>query len=79
MAADIAITKAKSNILSKRMATKPNPLAANAPVNTPVGGIAPPAAPAAPAAKLPKMSSLATSAAKKWGMSDEEVAKVLGE
>lgn len=76
-AADIAIAKAKSNILTKRATIKPNPLAGNTPVTTPVGGITPPAAPAAPAVKVPKMSSLATAAAKRWGMTDEEVAKAL--
>lgn len=77
VAADVAIAKAKSNILTRRIGKKVNPLEANRPTGVPKGGITPPAAPAAPAAKLPKMSTLATSAAKRWGMSDDEVAKIL--
>lgn len=77
IAAQIAVTQAKSNILTNRMMKKANPLAGNTPATVPTGGITPPATPSAPAVKLPKMSDLASSAAKRWGMSDEDVAKAL--
>jgi len=79
MAAQIAVAQAKSNVLTKRIMTKANPLARNTPANVPTGGVTPPAAPAAPAVKVPKLSNLAAAAAKKWGMSNEEVAKALAE
>jgi hypothetical protein len=76
-AARIALSEAKSNVLTRRILKKTNPLDKNKPVEVPVSGITPPATPPTPPVKLPKMSALATSAAQRWGMTDEEVAKVL--
>lgn len=77
-AAAVAVSMAKANVLTRRMTQPKNPLAGNKPTGTPKGGIAPPAAAPAPKVKLGKVSGLARSAAKRWGYSDEEMAKVLG-
>ena len=76
-AAAFAIAQAKSNVLTKRMMTKANPLENNKPVNTPIGGVKPPAAPASPVVKPPEMSDIAKQAASRWGFSDEELAEIL--
>ena len=78
-AATLAIASAKSNVLTRRMTKKVNPLAANTPTTVPVSGIAPSAPSPTPTVKLPKMSKLAQETQKRYGMTDEEVAKVLSE
>lgn len=76
-AAALAIASAKSNVLTRRITKKTNPLAGNVPSDVPKGGIAPPAAPTKPAVKLPEMSDLVKRKAKEWGYSDEVVAEIL--
>lgn len=77
-AAAVAISMAKSNVLTRRMTQPQNPLGGNTPNPTPKGGIAPPAPKQKAGPKLGKVSPLAKRYAKQWGYSDEEMAKVLG-
>lgn len=79
VAASVAVSTAKANILSKRLLTPVNPLGANTPTTEPLGGIAPPAAPPAPPVKLPPMSDLAKDAMKRWNISEEEALKILSQ
>jgi hypothetical protein len=77
IAADNAVTKAKANILTRRMTTPVNPLGNNTPTTEPLGGVTPPAAPAAPKPKLPPMSDLARDAMKRFNISEEEAIEIL--
>jgi len=79
-AAAVVVATAKSNILSRRVLNKPNPLAGNAAgVTGPVGGVTPPPVPkTVPAQKMPEMSDYAKAYAKRTGMTEAEVIKALG-
>jgi hypothetical protein len=79
MAAQIAVTQAKANILTRRMSTPTNPLEATTPATVPLGGVTPPAAPTKPKVELPPMSDYAKDAMKKWNISPEEAVKILNE
>ena len=79
VAADAAVTKAKANILTKRMSTPTNPLAATTPATVPLGAVVPPAVVTKPPVKLPPMSDYAKDAMKKWNISPEEAVKILSE
>jgi len=79
VAAQNAVTEAKSNILTRRATKQVNPLATNTPATEPLGGVAPPATPTTPAVELPPMSDLAKDAMKLWNISPEEAIKILNQ
>ena len=78
VAAENAVIRAKSNVLTNRMLNRPNPLEKNSPSAVPKGGVRPPAARTKATPKIGKVSDLTMQKAKQWGYSPEDLARVFG-
>ena len=76
-AGKIALADAVVSVFRKRAGEKVNPLSKNTPGNT-SSGLKPPAK-QTPNVKVPKLDDVTAEFAKKWGYSDEDLARVLGE
>jgi len=72
-----AVLAAKDRILTGQALQKQNPLSKNQPANVPLGNVAGPGnTKTGKKVKLPKLDPLTKKMAKKWGYSDEDLARV---
>lgn len=78
VAAELMVARAAMTVQARRAQQKQNPLAANAKAKAPAAGVAPPVPKQAKAAPI-KLSAEAEKLKKRWGYSDEDLAKVFGE
>lgn len=72
VSADLAVTKAKAQVLAEKVRTKTNPLSGNKPVTAHIGTVTPGAAPSPTAPKV-EISDEIRAYGKKIGLTDKEI------